>query len=151
MSWYGNQYGMQPIQQPLYQPVQQGGYPMQQGIKKVNGEQSALQYPVAPNTQSDPLFDMNGKVFYIVTADSAGYKTVETFDFFPHKNTEQLPQQVGVSREEFDALVAKVNSLEASNGIHGQLQPATTTASPAATTMASKPNQSVTAGQADHR
>lgn len=103
------------------QPYQQNGY-QQGGQKKVNGPQSALQYPVPPNGQSDPLFDMNGKTFYIVSADSSGYKTLEAFDFFPHK--EEKPINIDgaqfVSRQEYDSFVAKVSAaLEALNGVHG--------------------------------
>ena len=114
--------------QPTYQP-QQIGYPIQQGPKKVNGPQSALQFPLAPNTQSDPLFDMNGKVFYIVTADSAGYKTLETFDFSPHVDESVAsPTQSQVTREEFDALARKVNDMEAINGVHGSVPAGTVVA-----------------------
>lgn len=118
-----------PYMQPGYQPTmplppQQIGYQAQQGVKKVNGPQSALQYPVAPNTQSDPLFDFNGKDFYIVSADSAGFKTLETFGFFKKENNEELSAQV--TRAEFDALVSKVNNMEAHNGIHGPIQPTAT-------------------------
>ena len=43
-----------PYQQPIVQPQmpQQG-----RGVTKVRGPESAMQYYVAPNSQSEPLFD----------------------------------------------------------------------------------------------
>lgn len=110
------------MQQPYVQTVQPQQY--QTGIKKVNGPQSALQFPVAPNTQSDALFDMAGGVFYIVTADAAGSKTLESFDYSPHV---EKPITVDgaefVSRTEYDKFVAKVSAaLEALDGIHGPVR-----------------------------
>ena len=97
----------------------------QTGTKKVNGPQSALMYPVLPNTQSEPLFDYNGKVFYIVSADSAGSKTLETFDYFPH--VDEKPAQFKlddfVTRQEFDALSKRVNdALGVTHGVHGPVR-----------------------------
>lgn len=94
--------------QPYQQPVN--------GITKVNGRDSALQYPLPPNSMSQPLFDNNGKTFYIVSTDGAGGKTVEAFDFAPHVDSQ--PAQP-VSREEFDSLADKVNAaLGAINELH---------------------------------
>lgn len=125
MAYYGPSFGYPPSQyqptvgtpsfgvQPTYMPQQP-----QPGIKKVNGPQSALQFPVQPNSQSDALFDMNGKVFYIVTADAAGSKTLESFDYSPH--VDKAPAQVNgdnfVSRQEYEQFTSKVESdLEALN------------------------------------
>lgn len=106
------QYGM-PVQQQYQQPVN--------GITKVNGRDSALQYQLPPNSMSPALFDNNGQVFYIVSTDGTGMKTVETFDFTPH--VEQQPVQVDgaqfVSRQEYDQFVARVNAaLGAMDGVH---------------------------------
>lgn len=73
---------------------------------------------------SPALFDMNGKVFYIVSTDGTGTKTLESFDYSQH--IEEVPPapsfQEMVSREEFDKLVAKVEDMEAKNGVHGPIQ-----------------------------
>lgn len=106
------------------QPVQQMMQPYQQpvnGIVKVNGRESALQYQLPPNSTSPALFDQSGTCFYIVSTDGTGMKTVETFDFKEH--VEQQPVKIDgaefVSRTEYDKFVAKVSAaLEAINGVH---------------------------------
>lgn len=105
---FGQQYGT-PIQ--YQQPVN--------GITKVNGRDSALQYQLPPNSTSPALFDNNGKVFYVVSTDGTGMKTVETFDFSPHK--ESAPVMIDgadfVSKQEYDQFVKRVSAaLEALNG-----------------------------------
>lgn len=109
---------MQPYQQPV------------NGIVKVNGRESALQYQLPPNSTSPALFDQSGTCFYIVSTDGTGMKTVECFDFKEH--VEQQPVQIDgaqfVSRQEFEDFTAKVNAaLGALNGVHAAV-PATGTA-----------------------
>lgn len=115
-----------PQVQPYQQPVN--------GVVKVNGRDSAMQYQLPPNSMSPALFDNNGKVFYIVSTDGTGAKTVEAFDFLPHKD--ESPVQIDgaqfVSRQEFEDFTAKVNAaLGALNGVH---EPIPATAVPAAGT-----------------
>ena len=107
--------------QPYQQPVN--------GVVKVNGRDSAMQYQLPPNSMSPALFDNNGKVFYIVSTDGTGMKTVEAFDFTPH--VDEHPVQIDgaqfVSRQEFEQFTAKVNAaLGALNGVHAAV-PATGT------------------------
>ena len=71
------------------QPVQLYQQPIN-GITKVNGRDSAMQYQLPPNSMSPALFDKNGQVFYIVSTDGTGTKTVETFDFSPHVEAEAV-------------------------------------------------------------
>lgn len=103
------------------------------GVIKVNGRDSALQYQLPPNSMSPALFDQNGQTFYIVSTDGAGAKTVEAFDFMPH--VEELPIEIDgaqfVSRQEFDEFAAKVNAVigAQSNGVH---EPVPAAAKPAA-------------------
>ena len=109
-----------PQMQAYQQPVN--------GITKVNGRDSALQYQLPPNSTSPALFDNNGQTFYVVSTDGTGMKTVEAFDFSPH--VEQQPVNIDgaqfVSRKEYDEFVAKVSAaLGALNGLHGTVpQPA---------------------------
>lgn len=111
----------QPYMPQPYQP------PQPAPIIKVNGRESAMQYQLPPNSMSQPLFDANGKMFYIVSTDGAGMKTIETFDFSPHvEEAPPAPSFETVSRREFDELVAKVRSMEVNDGIHGPIQPAGT-------------------------
>ena len=114
-----------PMVQPYQQPVN--------GVIKVNGRDSAMQYQLPPNSTSPALFDNSGTCFYIVSTDGTGMKTVETFDFTPH--VEQQPVQIDgaqfVSKQEYDQFVAKVSAaLEAiNNGVHAAVP--STTAKPA--------------------
>lgn len=106
----------QPVM-PMVQPYQQSV----SGVIKVNGRDSALQYSLPPNSMSPALFDNNGQVFYIVSTDGTGTKTVEVFDFSPH--VEEKPISIDgaqfVSRKEFDEFTTKVNAaLGAINGVH---------------------------------
>ena len=110
-----------PMVQPYQQPVN--------GVVKVNGRDSAMQYQLPPNSMSPALFDNNGKVFYIVSTDGTGMKTVEAFDYCPH--VEEQPIQVDgaqfVSRAEFESFTAKVNAaLGALNGVHESVSAAGT-------------------------
>ena len=113
-----------PMVQPYQQPVN--------GVIKVNGRDSAMQYQLPPNSTSPALFDNSGTCFYIVSTDGTGMKTVECFDFNEH--VEQQPVKIDgaefVSRTEYDKFVAKVSAaLEAINGVHAAVP--STTAKPA--------------------
>ena len=99
----------------------------QNGIVKVNGRDSALQYQLPPNSMSPALFDNNGKVFYVVSTDGTGTKTIEVFDFSPHVDEEPVRVDGAefVSRSEYDQFVAKVSAaLEAINGTNAAVQQA---------------------------
>lgn len=113
-----------PYGQSQYQPTVQ--YPMSQqqpvnGVIKVNGRDSAMQYQLPPNSQSPALFDNDGTHFYIVSTDGTGMKTVETFDFVPHvERPVSIDGAEFVSKQEYDQFVARVSAaLEALNGVHG--------------------------------
>jgi len=110
-----------PMVQPYQQPVN--------GITKVNGRDSAMQYQLPPNSMSPALFDNNGQTFYIVSTDGTGMKTVEAFDFTPHKDEQpvQIDGAQFVSRQEFESFTAKVNAaLGALNGVHEPVSAAST-------------------------
>lgn len=114
-----------PMVQPYQQPVN--------GVIKVNGRDSAMQYNLPPNSTSPALFDNSGTCFYIVSTDGTGMKTVECFDFTPH--VEQQPVKIDgaefVSRTEYDKFVAKVSAaLEAINGVHATVPTAGTATQP---------------------
>lgn len=109
-----NPYGQSPIL-PTVQPYQQ---PVN-GIVKVNGRESAMQYQLPPNSTSPALFDQSGTCFYVVSTDGTGTKSIEVFDFTPH--VEEQPVRIDgaqfVSRQEFEDFTAKVNAaLGALNG-----------------------------------
>jgi hypothetical protein len=124
-TWVNPYLQQNPYQQPVIQPQMPYQQPVN-GITKVNGRDSALQYQLPPNSMSPALFDNDGKTFYIVSTDGTGMKTVEAFDFTPH--VEQKPVQIDgaqfVSRQEYDQFVAKVSAaLGALNGIYAAVQP----------------------------
>ena len=119
----------QPYQATWVNPYMVGAYPQStfqqptNGIVKVNGRDSAMQYQLPPNSTSPALFDNGGKVFYVVSTDGTGTKTVETFDFSPHQEPVMVNGAEFVSRGEFDSFVAKVSAaLEAINGTDGPVQ-----------------------------
>lgn len=119
------------LAQNPYQPVMssQTVQPYQQpinGIIKVNGPESAMQCQLPPNSTSQPMFDNNGQVFYVVSTDGTGGKTIETFDFSPHVQQQPVPAAGDyVPRSEFQALVDKVNQLiGGTNGTDGPVQAA---------------------------
>lgn len=127
-TWVNPYLQQNPYQQPVMpsQTMPQYQQPVN-GITKVNGRDSALQYQLPPNSMSPALFDNNGQVFYIVSTDGTGMKTVEAFDFTPH--VDQKPVEIDgaqfVSRQEYDQFVAKVSAaLGALNGIYAAV-PAT--------------------------
>lgn len=105
------------VQQPQYSPVvpsiTQTFQQPTNGIIKVNGRDSALQYQLPPNSMSPALFDQNGVTFYIVSTDGTGAKTVEAFDYQPHKDEQPIEIDGArfVSRDEFDEFAAKVNAV----------------------------------------
>lgn len=101
-----------PMVQPYQQPVN--------GVIKVNGRDSAMQYNLPPNSTSPALFDNSGTCFYIVSTDGTGMKTVECFDFTPHvEQPVQIDGAQFVSKQEYDQFVAKVSAaLEAIHGVH---------------------------------
>ena len=119
-------------QNPYMQPAMQQYQPQvayQQptnGIIKVNGRDSAMQYQLPPNSTSPALFDNGGRTFYIVSTDGTGAKTIEAFDFQPH--VDEPPVTVDdaqfVNRDEFDQFVARVNAALGviNNDLYGPVQ-----------------------------
>lgn len=94
------------------------------GIIKVNGAQSAMQYQLPPNSTSPALFDSSGTCFYVVSTDGTGTKTLECFDFAPHAEKEPEPHAQYVTKQEFEeAMAAMAEKLEAANGINGPAEP----------------------------
>ena len=69
-------------------------------LQKVNGQESAVNYRMNPNSRA-ALFDANADIFYIVTSDASGMNTVQAFSFAPYKPAESKSEQF-VTKEEFD-------------------------------------------------
>lgn len=111
------QYMSQAYQQPM-QPVQ----PMQQqqpgpSIVWVQGEQEAMAYMVAPNS-AVALWDSLAPVVYLKQADASGKPTIKIYDLVERSNRPVQPQQAQgaeyVTRQEFEALSARLDALAAS-------------------------------------
>ena len=96
------------VTMPYQMPTQSGS----NGIIRVNGPNSALQFHMPPNSTSPALFDYDGKTFYVVSTDGTGMKSLETFDYTEHVDEQPTIDFTSfVSRGEFDEFVAKVNTI----------------------------------------
>lgn len=98
MVQYQNPYLANPYL-PLYnqgQPMMPQAMQYQQpvdGIVKVNGRESAMQYQLPPNSTSPALFDQSGTCFYVVSTDGTGTKSIECFDFSSHVEQQVLAEE----------------------------------------------------------
>ena len=82
---YYNPYGAQ------FQNQYQNNYAntlLPQQVVKVNGENGARAYQLAPNS-SALLLDECGTIVWLATTDGAGYKTVSPYDIAPHQMAKQ--------------------------------------------------------------
>lgn len=125
---YQNPYYQQQVipQQPVVQQ-QQSIVPQQNsviqntGIIWVQGEAGAKSYLVAPNTTVQ-LWDSESQVIYLKSADASGMPSMKVIDYtirgaeLPNNNL-PFDSNKYISREEFDQLEAKLNSLQ--NEING--------------------------------
>jgi hypothetical protein len=129
-----------PGQQPPYQQqgqyfqqAQQGQYVQQ---PKVDGPAEAMsrflmRYPenmlVPGFTTPDPIFDVNGRSFYALSIEPDGRRNLETFDYFPHAQMQQVTINgvVFASQAEYDDFLAKVKAVIGEiDGLHGPVQAA---------------------------
>ena len=82
--------------QPLNQPRE---------LEKVNGIESAKQYPMQPNSMV-ALFDMNDDIFYLKVTDASNFPTIRKFRFVeefdaPAQASQPTTEQKYVPYEEF--------------------------------------------------
>lgn len=109
-----NQY----MQMPQMQPIQQAqNQQSSNGIIWVQGEEGAKAYMVAPGN-SVLLMDSENSAFYIKSTDNSGMPMpLRIFDYV-ERNAKQQTQNIKpnveyVTRQEFDALSARVNDIMA--------------------------------------
>ena len=88
---------------PSYQPPQVE-------IPKVNGEESARAYQLAPNS-SVILMDVNKPLIWVVVTDASGYKTVSPFTITPY--TPDPPVTNADLDPRFEAITSRLDKLEA--------------------------------------
>lgn len=101
------------------QPAQPAPQP-QSGLIWVQGEAGAKSYMVA-NGNSVLLMDSESQTFYLKSADASGMPSMRVFDY--HERVAQKPQPVPapaqqpaaeyVTRDEFNALAARLDAMTA--------------------------------------
>lgn len=109
-----NQYMQMPQMQPMQQTQNQQS---NNGIIWVQGEEGAKAYMVAPGN-SVLLMDSENSAFYIKSSDNSGMPMpLRIFDY-AERNAKQQTQNIKpnveyVTRQEFDALSARINDIMA--------------------------------------
>ena len=117
---YYNQYAPQYSQGQMPQQTYNGTWShLQNGGKtnviRVAGPESAKAYPMGPGDVM-VMFDDSNAVFYFVTADDSGFKSMDTCDFFVRKkpsDAEPLPGNAPSSEfasvKDLDALEERID------------------------------------------
>ena len=111
-----NQYMQMPQMQPMQQAQNQQS---SNGIIWVQGEEGAKAYMVAPGN-SVLLMDSENSAFYIKSSDNSGVPMpLRIFDYVERNAKQQMqnikPNVEYVTRQEFDALSARINDIMANN------------------------------------
>ena len=109
-----NQYMQMPQMQPMQQAQNQQS---SNGIIWVQGEEGAKAYMVAPGN-SVLLMDSENSAFYIKSSDNSGVPMpLRIFDYVERNAKQQMqnikPNVEYVTRQEFDALSARINDIMA--------------------------------------
>lgn len=112
-----NQYMQMPQMQPMQSMQQTQNQQSGNGIIWVQGEEGAKAYMVAPGN-SVLLMDSENSAFYIKSSDNSGMPMpLRIFDYV-ERNAKQQTQNIKpnveyVTRQEFDALSARINDIMA--------------------------------------
>lgn len=91
-----------PTMNPFLPQAQYAQQPQRMEVPKVNGEPGARAFPMGANS-SALLLDVSGTIVWLVTTDSAGYKSVAPFDISPHQEA---------PAPDFGSLEARIARLE---------------------------------------
>ena len=86
-------------------------------IQKVNGEESAKNYPMGPNS-SAILLDANDPLIWVVVTDASGYKTINPFTITPY-----IPEQPVTTADLSDkigSIIDRLDKIEERMSYHGQ-------------------------------
>ena len=78
-----------------------------QEIVKVNGQNGARAFEMAPNSQAI-LLDMYNPLVYLVQSDGAGYKTVNTYNITPY-TPEKEEDTIKALEDRVDKLEKRLN------------------------------------------
>lgn len=98
---------------------------MRQEIVKVNGENGARAYQLAPNS-SVLLLDETNPIVWLVQTDGAGYKTVSPYSITPYQPAP--PIDFNALEERISRLEARVNEPNTFANERKEYQPATSVA-----------------------
>ena len=112
-----NQYMQMPQMQPMQSMQQAQNQQSSNGIIWVQGEEGAKAYMVAPGN-SVLLMDSENSAFYIKSTDNSGMPMpLRIFDYTERNAKQQMqnikPNVEYVTRQEFDALSARINDIMA--------------------------------------
>lgn len=119
-----NQYMQIPQMQPMQSMQQAQNQQSSNGIIWVQGEEGAKAYMVAPGN-SVLLMDSENSAFYIKSTDNSGMPMpLRIFDYV-ERNAKQQTQNIKpnveyVTRQEFDALSARINDIMANINNNGE-------------------------------
>lgn len=119
-----NQYMQMPQMQPMQSMQQTQNQQSSNGIIWVQGEEGAKAYMVAPGN-SVLLMDSENSAFYIKSSDNSGMPMpLRIFDYV-ERNAKQQTQNIKpnveyVTRQEFDALSARINDIMANINNNGE-------------------------------
>lgn len=119
-----NQYMQMPQMQPMQSMQQAQNQQSSNGIIWVQGEEGAKAYMVAPGN-SVLLMDSENSAFYIKSSDNSGMPMpLRIFDYV-ERNAKQQTQNIKpnveyVTRQEFDALSARINDIMANINNNGE-------------------------------
>ena len=104
------------LRQAQYQPMQQSQpVQTQPGIVWVANREEADRHLVAPNS-AVALWDMNSPVVYFKQADASGRPSMTIYDLVERADRPAVQTKPGVeyvTRQEFDALAARLDALAA--------------------------------------
>lgn len=96
-----------PFMQPQNQPFQTWGQSQQrQEIVRVNGENGAKAYQMAPNS-SALLLDESAPLVWLIQTDGAGYKTATPYSIAPYQT--QSPPDYSSLEERIKRLEEMIN------------------------------------------
>lgn len=109
-----------PYMYPALYSQQIVGRPAGGDLTSVTGIEGARAYPLPPNSRA-ALFDENQDLLYIKSTDGAGFPTVRTYRF--EEVEPEVPSVPAapdyVSRDEFEELMRKVESMAARHNRRG--------------------------------
>lgn len=89
----------------------------QMEIQKVNGEESARNYPIGPNS-SVILLDAVNPLIWVVVTDSSGYKTINPFTITPY--IPETPVTAADLKDQIGSIIDRLDKIEERMSYRGQ-------------------------------